>query len=223
MATRTSNIPCFPSKRRGPHDGPDHHEAASPRPLTLLVPDSLEAKRAALKNPSNEGVLDGPERRATGSRRGRPPERRTGRVSPPRGRGQTEDADQPGTIGFVPPSACPPSGARSGDGRSFRPKSLIRFECEPTDLRDRALPGHGCSAHHCIHASRLRRDVSQRWRCKRGGSHHRRSAPWVAAYQLAGRARIWVRIGVLVATSVVGYFAFAFLALVPFWFPHCAH
>jgi hypothetical protein len=45
----------------------------------------------------------------------------------------------------------------------------------------------------------------------------------VAAYLLAGRARIWVRIGVLVATSVVGYFAFAFVALVAFWFPHCAN
>jgi hypothetical protein len=66
MATSASNIPCFPSKRRGPHDGPDHHEAASPRPLTLFVPESLEAKRAALKNPSNEGVLDGSERELRG-------------------------------------------------------------------------------------------------------------------------------------------------------------
>jgi hypothetical protein len=45
----------------------------------------------------------------------------------------------------------------------------------------------------------------------------------VAAYLLAGRTRIWIRIGVLVATSVVGYFAFAFVELVAFWFPHCAN
>jgi hypothetical protein len=69
--------PHLSSKRRGPHDGPDHHEAASPRPLTGVVPESLEAKRAALKTPSSEGVLDGSERAGrAGSRWGDQPNAR---------------------------------------------------------------------------------------------------------------------------------------------------
>jgi hypothetical protein len=58
------------------------------------------------------------------------------------------------------------------------PISLLRFEREPTDLRDRGLHRPGCGVHRCLHASRIRRSVPQRWRCKRGGSYHRLSAPW---------------------------------------------
>jgi hypothetical protein len=103
------------------------------------------------------------------------------------------------------------------------PISLLRFEREPTDLRDRGLHRPGCGVHRCLHASRIRRSVPQRWRCKRGGSYHRLSAPWGRRVSVGWSNRIWIRIGVLVATSVVGYFAFAFVELVAFWFPHCAN
>ena len=69
-----------------------------PIPLTCVVPDSSEAKRAALKNPSNEGVLDGSERAGRAGRNGavtRTPGR--SRISSRQGRGeQTEDASRPG-------------------------------------------------------------------------------------------------------------------------------
>ena len=35
-------------------------------------------------------------------------EGRTGRVSPPQGRGESEDASRPGKVGFVPSGAGPP-------------------------------------------------------------------------------------------------------------------
>jgi len=42
------------------------------------------------------------------TRAGERTEGRTGRVSPPQGRGESEDAGRPGKVGFVPPGAGPP-------------------------------------------------------------------------------------------------------------------